>query len=91
MERRHPHVFGDVAIADADAQTVAWETHKAGERAAKVAGAKVAAAEAAGAKADTSVLADFLAHLVEHGAGFRPVEAGAGGALAELLGAEEGG
>ncbi|HEY7610503.1 MAG TPA: nucleoside triphosphate pyrophosphohydrolase [Alphaproteobacteria bacterium] len=32
MERRHPHVFGDVAIRDAAAQTEAWEAHKARER-----------------------------------------------------------
>ena len=25
MERRHPHVFGDALVADAEAQTVAWE------------------------------------------------------------------
>ena len=34
MERRHPHVFGTAAVADADAQTRAWEEQKAGERAA---------------------------------------------------------
>ncbi|HEY5210472.1 MAG TPA: nucleoside triphosphate pyrophosphohydrolase [Stellaceae bacterium] len=34
MIRRHPHVFGDTDIADADAQTVAWEETKATERAA---------------------------------------------------------
>src|SRR5215472_8612476 len=34
MVRRHPHVFGDVEIADAAAQTEAWEAHKARERAA---------------------------------------------------------
>jgi nucleoside triphosphate diphosphatase len=33
MRRRHPHVFGDVAVADAGAQTVAWEAHKRAERA----------------------------------------------------------
>jgi ATP diphosphatase len=33
MERRHPHVFGDVTIASATAQTVAWEAHKRAERA----------------------------------------------------------
>ncbi len=33
MVRRHPHVFGDAEIADAAAQTEAWETHKAKERA----------------------------------------------------------
>ena len=32
MERRHPHVFGDVQIRDAAAQTEAWEAHKARER-----------------------------------------------------------
>lgn len=35
MRRRHPHVFGTASIADAGAQTVAWEAHKAGERAAR--------------------------------------------------------
>ncbi|HVH79076.1 MAG TPA: nucleoside triphosphate pyrophosphohydrolase [Stellaceae bacterium] len=34
MLRRHPHVFGDVQIADAAAQSEAWEAHKAKERAA---------------------------------------------------------
>jgi MazG family protein len=34
MVRRHPHVFADVAIADAEAQTAAWEETKATERAA---------------------------------------------------------
>ena len=38
MISRHPHVFGDARIADAAAQTVAWETHKAKERAAAKAG-----------------------------------------------------
>jgi ATP diphosphatase len=33
MVRRHPHVFGDVTVANADAQTKAWEDHKATERA----------------------------------------------------------
>lgn len=33
LERRHPHVFGDVEIADAEAQTQAWEAHKRAERA----------------------------------------------------------
>ncbi|HUG99277.1 MAG TPA: nucleoside triphosphate pyrophosphohydrolase [Gammaproteobacteria bacterium] len=33
MRRRHPHVFGTVEIADANAQTAAWEAHKARERA----------------------------------------------------------
>jgi ATP diphosphatase len=34
MVRRHPHVFGDVAIASVAAQNEAWEAHKAAERAA---------------------------------------------------------
>jgi ATP diphosphatase len=32
MVRRHPHVFGDEAVADAHAQTQAWEEHKRRER-----------------------------------------------------------
>ncbi|MBB5015869.1 nucleoside triphosphate pyrophosphohydrolase [Rehaibacterium terrae] len=32
MERRHPHVFGDASVEDAEAQTVAWEEHKRRER-----------------------------------------------------------
>jgi MazG family protein len=32
MTRRHPHVFADVTVADAEAQTAAWEEHKAAER-----------------------------------------------------------
>lgn len=35
MRRRHPHVFGETAIADAEAQTAAWEEHKRAERAAR--------------------------------------------------------
>ncbi len=35
LERRHPHVFGDARIADAEAQTINWETIKARERAEK--------------------------------------------------------
>jgi MazG family protein len=35
MVDRHPHVFGDMKIADADAQTVSWEARKAAERAKK--------------------------------------------------------
>ena len=41
MVRRHPHVFGDVEIADAAAQTEAWEAHKAKERAVAGAAASV--------------------------------------------------
>ncbi|MBS0520248.1 MAG: nucleoside triphosphate pyrophosphohydrolase [Proteobacteria bacterium] len=33
MIDRHPHVFGDLKIADADAQTISWEARKAAERA----------------------------------------------------------
>jgi len=35
MVRRHPHVFGDAEVADAEEQTRAWEAGKAAERAAK--------------------------------------------------------
>jgi MazG family protein len=35
MIDRHPHVFGDLKIADADAQTISWEARKAAERAKK--------------------------------------------------------
>ena len=35
MIRRHPHVYGDVTIETADAQTAAWEDHKENERRAK--------------------------------------------------------
>lgn len=35
MIRRHPHVFGNATIQDADAQVAAWEDHKAKEREAK--------------------------------------------------------
>lgn len=35
MVRRHPHVFGDDTVADAEAQTVAWEEHKRLEREAR--------------------------------------------------------
>lgn len=35
MVRRHPHVFGDVQVADAEEQTRRWEAQKAQERAAK--------------------------------------------------------
>ena len=37
MVRRHPHVFGDENIPSSSAQTVRWETQKAGERAAHAA------------------------------------------------------
>ncbi len=35
MIRRHPHVFGDAGARDSAQQTLAWETQKAAERAAK--------------------------------------------------------
>lgn len=35
LVRRHPHVFGNENIADAEEQTRAWESHKARERADK--------------------------------------------------------
>lgn len=35
LVRRHPHVFGDEVITSAEAQTRAWEAHKARERAEK--------------------------------------------------------
>jgi ATP diphosphatase len=35
MLRRHPHVFGDESVADAEAQTAAWEDHKKREREAR--------------------------------------------------------
>jgi ATP diphosphatase len=35
MMRRHPHVFGSASVADAEAQTAAWEAMKVLERAAK--------------------------------------------------------
>ncbi|MEQ1888754.1 MAG: nucleoside triphosphate pyrophosphohydrolase [Alphaproteobacteria bacterium] len=38
MISRHPHVFGNTEIADAGAQTLAWDEHKARERAARPGG-----------------------------------------------------
>jgi ATP diphosphatase len=35
MIRRHPHVFADDEVADAEAQSIAWEVHKTTERALK--------------------------------------------------------
>jgi MazG family protein len=37
LVRRHPHVFGEAEVADAEAQTRAWEEHKAAERAERAA------------------------------------------------------
>lgn len=47
MVRRHPHVFGGESIADAESQSVAWEQHKARERAGR------------GEKEDASTLANI--------------------------------
>ena len=52
MVSRHPHVFGDAVVADADSQSVAWEAHKRRER------------EAAGVQ-DTSALAGIPKGLPE--------------------------
>ncbi|RNF84191.1 nucleoside triphosphate pyrophosphohydrolase [Montanilutibacter psychrotolerans] len=52
MTRRHPHVFAGAMVEDAQAQTVAWEEHKRGER------------EAAGV-ADTSALSGIARGLPE--------------------------
>lgn len=35
MVRRHPHVFGDASVEDAEAQTAEWEAHKKQEREAR--------------------------------------------------------
>ena len=42
MIDRHPHVFGDVQVADADAQSLSWEARKAAERTEKIDGGKAA-------------------------------------------------
>jgi nucleoside triphosphate diphosphatase len=42
MIRRHPHVFGEAAVDGTEAQSLAWETQKAAERAAKAQAAGVA-------------------------------------------------
>jgi nucleoside triphosphate diphosphatase len=47
MLRRHPHVFGDKEIADADAQTRHWEDLKADERAERAEAAPVGGAASA--------------------------------------------
>jgi ATP diphosphatase len=41
MIRRHPHVFGDASVDDADAQAAAWEQVKTREREAKRQGGKL--------------------------------------------------
>lgn len=51
MIRRHPHVFGDGDVADAAAQTLAWEVHKAREREAR-----------AGAEGRRTSVLDDVAH-----------------------------
>ena len=35
LVRRHPHVFGDASVDSAEAQSLAWEDHKAAERKAR--------------------------------------------------------
>jgi len=52
MRRRHPHVFGDATVADADAQARHWEALKHAER-------------AAAGDADTSVLAGIARGMPE--------------------------
>lgn len=60
MIRRHPHVFADASVADAAAQTRAWERHKAAERAAAAASTATSTATSAGDNGDppASVLDD---------------------------------
>ena len=53
MRRRHPHVFGDVRYADAEAQKQAWEDIKTAERVSR------------GEPADTSVLTGISSGLPE--------------------------
>ncbi len=57
MIRRHPHVFGEEHIPDEAAQRVAWEAHKAAERAGRTGSAPGAA------QASTSALAGVAAAL----------------------------
>jgi ATP diphosphatase len=52
MLRRHPHVFGDAVVGDAEAQTASWEAIKRAER-------------ASAGQADTSVLAGIARGLPE--------------------------
>ena len=56
MQRRHPHVFGDASVADAAAQTDAWEAHKKAERAARGEDASAVAGIARGLPAFTRAL-----------------------------------
>ena len=44
LVRRHPHVFGDLNIDDAETQTVAWEDLKANERKAEAGGEQATSA-----------------------------------------------
>ncbi len=53
MQRRHPHVFADAIVENAEAQTRDWELHKRRER------------EAKGATEDTSALAGIARGLPE--------------------------
>ena len=52
MVRRHPHVFGDASVEDAEAQTASWEAIKRAER-------------ASSGETDTSVLAGIARGLPE--------------------------
>ena len=52
MTRRHPHVFGDASIADAEAQADAWEQAKAAGSDSKQAEIKAAVARAKARKAE---------------------------------------
>jgi ATP diphosphatase len=68
MIRRHPHVFGDVEIKDAAAQTRAWEEHKAAERKARAmlqAGAGTGAGAGAGVLDGVSVALPALTRAVK--------------------------
>ncbi len=59
MERRHPHVFAGMSIADSDALNAMWDAEKKKERSAKH------AAQGHGDAADASTLAGIAAGLPE--------------------------
>ena len=59
MERRHPHVFAGMSIADSDALNAMWDAEKKKERLAKH------AAQGHGASADASALAGIARGLPE--------------------------
>ena len=60
MVERHPHVFGSATISDADAQTGAWETMKAAERARKAEGGTPSAIDGVALGLPTISAADAL-------------------------------